>query len=91
MRKNNSQAFEVECYLEQENQMLDKLKRREKEKKEEMFYVKLNEFEIEKKNPPPQQKTTKLKAGGFGFNFFDFNTIMNIFTIFSYINNVIFN
>ena len=24
LRKNNSQAFEVECYLEQENQMLDK-------------------------------------------------------------------
>ena len=49
LRKNNSQAFEVECYLEQENQMLDKLKRREKEKEEEMFYVKLNEFDNLKK------------------------------------------
>lgn len=48
LRKNESEAFAVECYLEQENQMLDKLKRREKEKQEEMFYVKLNEFEIEK-------------------------------------------
>ena len=49
LRRNDSEAFAVECYLEQENQMLDKLKRREKEKQEEMFYVKLNEFDIEKK------------------------------------------
>ena len=49
LRKNNSQAFAVECYLEQENQMLDKMKRREKEKNEEMFYVKLNEFDNMKK------------------------------------------
>ena len=28
LRKNESEAFAVECYLEQENQMLDKLKRR---------------------------------------------------------------
>ena len=41
LRKNDSQAFAFECYLEQENQMLEKMKRREKEKKEEMFYVKL--------------------------------------------------
>ena len=31
LRKNDSEAFAVECYLEQENQMLDKLKKREKE------------------------------------------------------------
>ena len=49
LRKNDSEAFAVECYIEQENQMLDKLKKREKEKKEEMFYVKLNEFDINKK------------------------------------------
>ena len=49
LRKNDSQAFAVECYLEQENQMLDKMKRREKEKNEEMLYVKLNEFENLKK------------------------------------------
>ena len=49
LRKNDSQAFAVECYLEQENQMLDKLRRREKEKKEEMFYLKLNEFDNMKK------------------------------------------
>ena len=30
LRKNDSQAFAVECHLEQENQMLDKMKRREK-------------------------------------------------------------
>ena len=49
LRKNKSQAFAFECYLEQENQMLEKMKRREKEKKEEMFYVKLNEFDNMKK------------------------------------------
>ena len=49
LRKNDSQAFAIECYLEQENQMLDKMKRREKEKREEMFYVKLNEFDNMKK------------------------------------------
>ena len=56
LRKNDSEAFAVECYLEQENQMLDKLKRREKEKKEEMFYVKLNEFEIEKKKEKEKEE-----------------------------------
>ena len=65
LRKNDSEAFAVECYLEQENQMLDKLKRREKEKKEEMFYVKLNEFEIEKKKEKEKEeekaKKDKLK------------------------------
>ena len=65
LRKNDSEAFAVECYLEQENQMLDKLKRREKEKKEEMFYVKLNEFEIEKKKEKEKEeelaKKKKLK------------------------------
>ena len=49
LRKNDSQAFAYECYLEQENQMLEKMKRREKEKKEELFYVKLNEFDNMKK------------------------------------------
>ena len=65
LRKNESEAFAVECYLEQENQMLDKLKRREKEKKEEMFYVKLNEFEMDKKKEKEkeeeQAKKDKLK------------------------------
>ena len=65
LRKNDSEAFAIECYLEQENQMLDKLKRREKEKKEEMFYVKLNEFEIEKKKEKEKEeeklKKNKLK------------------------------
>ena len=49
LRKNDSQAFAFECYLEQENQMLEKMKRREKEKQEEMLYVKLNEFDTKKK------------------------------------------
>ena len=65
LRKNDSEAFAVECYLEQENQMLDKLKKREKEKREEMFYVKLNEFDIEKKKEKEREeekiKKNKLK------------------------------
>ena len=35
LRKNEAEAFAVSCYLEQENQMLDKMKKREKEKKKE--------------------------------------------------------
>jgi len=65
LRKNDSQAFAVECYLEQENQMLDKMKRREKEKKEEMFYVKLNEFDnmkkIENEKKDEENHKNKLK------------------------------
>jgi len=49
LRKNESEVFALECYLEQENQMLDKLNRREKEKKEEHFYVKLNQYSMQKK------------------------------------------
>ena len=49
LRKNDSEAFAIECYLEQENQMLDKLKKREKEKVEETIYVKLNELDIRRK------------------------------------------
>ena len=65
LRKNDSEAFAFECYLEQENQMLDKLKKREKEKREEMFYVKLNEFDMEKKKEKEREeekiKKSKLK------------------------------
>ena len=65
LRKNDSEAFAVECYLEQENQMLDKLKRREKEKKEELFYVKLDEFnnlkKVEKEKEEELLKKNKLK------------------------------
>ena len=35
LRKNDSEYFAVSCYYEQENQMLDKLKKREEEKKQE--------------------------------------------------------
>lgn len=49
LRKNDSEAFAYECYLEQENQMLDKLKKRQKEKAEEEFYVQLNKFDNLKK------------------------------------------
>ena len=70
LRKNDSQAFAFECYLEQENQMLEKMKRREKEKQEEMFYVKLNEFDnkkkIENEKKDELKQKTKLK------NIFDY-------------------
>ena len=65
LRKNDSHAFAVECYLEQENQMLDKMRRREKEKKEEMFYVKLNELnnmkKIENEKKVEEKHKNKLK------------------------------
>ena len=70
LRKNDSEAFAFECYLEQENQMLDKLKRREKQRKEEEFYVKLNEFDnlkkIEKEKADEIVKRQKMK------NIFDY-------------------
>ena len=49
LRKNEAEAFAVSCYLEQENQMLDKMKKREKEKKEEEAQVKLNQYDNLKK------------------------------------------
>ena len=49
LRKNDSEAFAISCYLEQENQMLDKMKRQEKERREEEVFVKLNEFDNMKK------------------------------------------
>ena len=62
LRKNDSQAFAFECYLEQENQMLEKMKRREKEKQEEMFYVKLNEFDTRKKIENEKKEEQKQKS-----------------------------
>jgi hypothetical protein len=49
LRKNDSDAFALKCYLEQENQMLDKLQVRQMEKKEEEIFDKLNQLEIKKK------------------------------------------
>ena len=49
LRKNESEAFAVSCYLEQENQMLDKMKKQERERREEEVYVKLNQFDNMKK------------------------------------------
>ena len=65
LRKNEAEAFAVSCYLEQENQMLDKLEKREKEKKEEEVYVKLNEFDnlqkLEKEKLDEIKKKEKIK------------------------------
>jgi hypothetical protein len=49
LRKNDSEAFAIACYLEQENQMLDKLKKRDQERREEEVYVTLNNYDNMKK------------------------------------------
>ena len=49
LRKNDSEAFAVACYLTHENQMLEKLKKREQDLREEEMYVKLYQFDLQKK------------------------------------------
>lgn len=61
LRKNDSEAFAIECYLEQENQMIDKLKRREEERVEEDVYVKLNEFDIKKKEEMEKKQMEEIQ------------------------------
>lgn len=61
LRKNDSEAFAVECYLEQENQMLDKLRKREVERKQEEVYVKLNELDMKKKLEIEKHQQEELK------------------------------
>lgn len=65
LRKNDSEAFAIECYLEQENQMLDKLHKRELERDEEDVYVKLNQYDnlkkIEKERQQLEEKKIKEK------------------------------
>ncbi len=46
LRKNDSDALALTCYFEQENQMIDKQKTRQKEKEEEQLYDKLRELEF---------------------------------------------
>jgi len=70
LRKNDSEAFAIECYLEQENQMIDKLKKREIEKREEEVYVKLNDLDIKKKaeiDLKKQEDYKKLKDDTYKF------------------------
>ncbi len=45
LRKNDSEAFTLSCYLEQENQMLEKLVKREKDRQEEEVYLQLLNYE----------------------------------------------
>jgi hypothetical protein len=61
LRKNESEATAIECYLEQENQMLDKLRKRELEKKEEEVYVKLNHYDNLKKMEKERQQMEEKK------------------------------
>jgi hypothetical protein len=49
LRKNESETFAITCYVEQENQMLDKLKIRDKQRKEEEFYLVMNNFDNQMK------------------------------------------
>ncbi len=49
LRKNDSDALALECYMEQENQMLDKLQVRKMEREEEEIFDKLRQLEIKKK------------------------------------------
>jgi hypothetical protein len=63
LRKNESEAFAFSCYLEQENQMLDKLKKRQQERLEEEVFVKLNNYDnikkIEKEKSQIEEKKKK--------------------------------
>lgn len=61
LRKNDSEAFAIECYLEQENQMLDKLKKKQLDKKEEEIYVKLNELDIKRKGELEQKQLEEIE------------------------------
>ena len=49
LRKNDSEAFAISCYLTHENQMLEKLRKRELDLQEEEMYVKLYQYDILKK------------------------------------------
>jgi len=49
LRKNESDTFAITCYIEQENQMLDKLKIRDQQRKEEEFFLVMNNFDNQKK------------------------------------------
>jgi len=50
LRKNEFEARAITCYIEQENQMIDKLKQREQLKKEEEIFMILNNFDNQKKS-----------------------------------------
>lgn len=49
LRKNESDTFAITCYITQENQMLDKLKIRDQQRKEEEFYLVMNNFDNQMK------------------------------------------
>ena len=50
LRKNDSDANALACYMEQENQMLDKMRKKEQERREEEIYDKIREFGIRNKS-----------------------------------------
>ena len=49
LRKHESETIAITCYIEQENQMLDKLKIRDQLRKEEEFFMVMNNFDNQKK------------------------------------------
>lgn len=48
LRKNERDAIALSCYLEQENQMLDKIKIKIKEKKDEEIFDKLRSYDVQR-------------------------------------------
>jgi len=48
LRKNERDAMALSCYLEQENQMLDKIKVKIKAKKEEEIFDKLRSYDVQR-------------------------------------------
>ena len=70
LRKNDAEAFAVSCYLTHENQMLEKLRKRELDLKEEEIYVKLYNYDMLKKDEKErliQEEKRKLKEDTYKF------------------------
>jgi len=70
LRKQDSEAFAITCYLTHENQMLEKLRKRELELQEEELYVKLYHFDMLKKDEKDkiiQEEKRKLKEDTYKF------------------------
>jgi hypothetical protein len=61
LRKNDSEAFTLSCYLEQENQMLEKLAKRERERQDEEVYLQLLDYDRILKDEKEKKKIEERK------------------------------
>jgi len=61
LRKNESEAFTLSCYLEQENQMLEKLAKREKERHDEEVYLQLINYDTILRDEKEKKKLEERK------------------------------